>query len=160
MRIWIQNTAGLVFMMMVSCCQDLFGVPDPDPNPDPPNPHIFEPPGSGSFYQQAEMVIKTLIPTVLWLLLDFLSLKNDVNVPSKSNKQKNFFFKLVFCWHLEGQCRKYQDPDPGSGSESGSTPKCHESGILDLLIYFHEVRLWCTLYTRGCWQKQANSHAN
>jgi hypothetical protein len=28
-----------------------------------------------------------LIPTVLSLLYDFLSLKNDVNVPSKSNKQ-------------------------------------------------------------------------
>jgi hypothetical protein len=27
--------------------------------------------------------------------LDFLSLKNDVNIPSKSNKQK-IFFKLVF----------------------------------------------------------------
>jgi hypothetical protein len=22
------------------------------------------------------------------------------------------FFKIVFCWHLEGQGRKYQDPDP------------------------------------------------
>jgi hypothetical protein len=43
---------------------------------------------------------KTLLPTVL-SLFDFLSLKNDVNVPSKSNKQKNCF-KLVFCWHLEG----------------------------------------------------------
>ena len=35
---------------------------------------------------------------------DFLSLKNDVNVPSKSNKQKNFF-KIVFCWCLKGQWR-------------------------------------------------------
>ncbi len=32
----------------------------------------------------------------------FLSLKNDVNVLSKGNKQKTFL-KLVFCWHLEGQ---------------------------------------------------------
>ncbi len=31
----------------------------------------------------------TLITTVLWLLRDFLSFKNDVNVVSKSNKQKN-----------------------------------------------------------------------
>ncbi len=31
-----------------------------------------------------------MIPTVLWILYYFLSLKNDVNVPSKSNKQKNF----------------------------------------------------------------------
>ncbi len=29
--------------------------------------------------------------------------ENYVNVPSKSNKPKNFFFKFVFCWHLEGQ---------------------------------------------------------
>jgi hypothetical protein len=36
-------------------------------------------------------------------LFDFLSLKNDVNVPSKSNKQKKWCKKLVFCWRLEGQ---------------------------------------------------------
>jgi hypothetical protein len=70
----------------------LFSVPDPDPNA-----HVFGPPGSGPFYHQAKIVKKTLIPTVLQLLLDFLSLKNDVNVPSKSmysngqNEQKNFF---------------------------------------------------------------------
>jgi hypothetical protein len=46
---------------------------------------------------------KTLIPSVLLLLLDFLSLKNDVDVPSKSIKQNNFFFKFVFGWRLEGQ---------------------------------------------------------
>jgi hypothetical protein len=34
---------------------------------------------------------KTLIPIVLSLLYDFLSLKNDVNVPSKFIKQKNYF---------------------------------------------------------------------
>ncbi len=34
------------------------------------------------------MVSKTLIPTVLWLFYDILSLKNDVNVDSKSKKQK------------------------------------------------------------------------
>ncbi len=46
--------------------------------------------GSGSFYHQAKRVRKTMIPTVLWLLYDFLSLKNDINVFSKNNKQKNF----------------------------------------------------------------------
>jgi hypothetical protein len=35
-------------------------------------------------------------------LFDYLSLKKDVNVPSKSNKQKKLNKKLVFCWHLEG----------------------------------------------------------
>ncbi len=69
-----------------------------------PDPHVFGPPGSGStsqryrsgsysrsgsgsFYHHAKIVRKTLIPTILWLFL-FLSLKNDVNVASKSKKQK------------------------------------------------------------------------
>ncbi len=30
------------------------------------------------------------------------SLKNDVNVPSKSNRQKNIKNKNYFCTHLEG----------------------------------------------------------
>jgi len=42
---------------------------------------------------------KTLIPTVWWLLFYFLSLKNDVNVPSKSRKTF-FIFTVVFCWRL------------------------------------------------------------
>jgi hypothetical protein len=35
-------------------------------------------------------------------LFDFLSLKKDVNVSSKSNKQKKLNKNFVFCWHLEG----------------------------------------------------------
>ncbi len=36
-------------------------------------------------------------------------------VPSKSIViSRKTFFKLVFCWRLEGQWRKYQDPDPDS----------------------------------------------
>jgi hypothetical protein len=57
--------------------------------------------GSGSFYHHAKIVRKTLIPTFV-TLLNFLSLKKDVNVSSKSNKQKKFLKKFVFCWHLEG----------------------------------------------------------
>ena len=59
-----------------------------DPDPDPPDPHVFGPPGSGSgsFYHHAKIVRKTLIPTILLLFLTFL--ENDVNVASKSNKQK------------------------------------------------------------------------
>jgi hypothetical protein len=61
---------------------------DPDPDPDPSDPHVFGPPGSGSgsisqrygsgsgsFYHQVKIVRKTLFPTALWLLFDFLSLK-------------------------------------------------------------------------------------
>jgi|LakMenE01Jun11ns_1017448.scaffolds.fasta_scaffold9373929_2 hypothetical protein len=32
-------------------------------------------------------------------LLDFLSLKKDVNFASKSDKQKKWCYKFVFCWH-------------------------------------------------------------
>jgi hypothetical protein len=113
-----------IFQVLFSSAPD----PDPDPNPDPLDPHVFGPPGSefgsisqrygsgsGSFYQQAKIGGKPLIPTVLSLLLDVLSLKNDVNVPSKSNKQKNFFLKFVFCWHLvqvndENSRIRIQDP--------------------------------------------------
>ncbi len=45
--------------------------------------------GSGYFHYQAKIVKKTLISTVLRLLYDFLPMKNDVNVPSQSNNQKN-----------------------------------------------------------------------
>ncbi len=93
-----------------------------------PDPHVFRPSGSrsgfintrygsgsgsrtGSFHHQAK-VRKTLIPTVLRILFDFLSSKNDVNVPSKSNKQKNFVKKFDFCWRLKGKWRKNQVSDP------------------------------------------------
>jgi hypothetical protein len=49
--------------------------------------------GSRSFYHQAKEVRKTSIPTGLTSYV-FLSLKNDVNVPSKSNRQKKLDKKL------------------------------------------------------------------
>jgi acetyl-CoA acetyltransferase len=45
--------------------------------------------GSGSFYHQAKKVRKTLIPTALWLLFDFLSLKM-MYMYGTFKKQKNF----------------------------------------------------------------------
>jgi hypothetical protein len=39
---------------------------------------------SGSYFHQAKMVRKPLIPTVLWLLYDVLFSKNYVNAASKS----------------------------------------------------------------------------
>ena len=75
-----------IYFLYLSC-----RVPDPDP-------HVFGPPGSGSisqryefgsgsFCQQAMIVRKALI-TVLCLVLDFLSLKNDVNVPTEVISRK------------------------------------------------------------------------
>jgi hypothetical protein len=76
------------------------------------DPHVFGPPGSGSgsisqrygsFYHHAKKVRKTLIPTALGLLFDFLSLKIMYmylqKVLSKKTKQKNSF--LLASW--EGQ---------------------------------------------------------
>ena len=54
------------------------------------DPYVFGPPGSGFFYHRAKIVRKTLILTVFCLLHDFLSLKYDVNVPSKSKNRKTF----------------------------------------------------------------------
>jgi hypothetical protein len=70
--------------------------------PDPEGPKTYGSSGSisqrsGSFYHQAKIVRKTWIHTVLSLLYDFLSLKNDVNVSSKSKKQKKFV-KNNFLW--------------------------------------------------------------
>jgi hypothetical protein len=75
-------------------------VADPDPNPDPPDPHVFGPPGSGS--TSIEVWIRILLSSCknskknldsyyFVTLFDFLTLKNDVNVASKSNKQKKLY---------------------------------------------------------------------
>ncbi len=54
---------------------------------------------------------KILISTVLWLLYDFLSLKNDLYVPLKSKKANNLLLK-----DIDGRCWKEHkpehDPDP------------------------------------------------
>ncbi len=81
------------------------GLLDPDPFVRGMDPY----PDPSSFSKK--IVRKTLIPTVLWLLFDFLPLKNNVKVPSKSNMQKNFFY-TSFLLAFEGQRWKKKDPDP------------------------------------------------
>jgi hypothetical protein len=56
--------------------------------------------------------IKKNLSTVLWLFYDFLSSKNDGNVPLKRKKHKNLENRKKFCWRLEGHRRKEQDPEP------------------------------------------------
>jgi hypothetical protein len=82
------------------------------PDPNPPDPHVFWPPGSGSasqrygsgsFYHHAKIVKKNLESYYFVTLFDFLSLKNNITVPSKSNKEKNCVKKLALCWHLGDQ---------------------------------------------------------
>ncbi len=56
------------------------------------DPDVFGHPGPGSvkkFTDRQQKSKKTLISTILKLLFDFLSMKTDENVPSKSNKQKS-----------------------------------------------------------------------
>ncbi len=76
----------------------------------PPDPDPLLRGRYGFFCHQAKIVRKTLIPTV-GFLYDFLSLKNDVNVASKSKKKKNLK-KIIFCCRLEGHWLKKQDPEP------------------------------------------------
>jgi hypothetical protein len=91
--------------------------------------------GSGSFYHQAKKIRKTLIPTVLLILFDFLSLKNYVNVHSKSNKQKKKYFNLFFVGLLkvndETENRRIwiriQDPDPNSQRHGSADPDPHQN---------------------------------
>ncbi len=61
---------------------------------------------SGSLIQQAKKQGK---PCFLLFLSHFLSLKNDVNVLSKSNMQKDLIFLLA---SMPSHWRKKQDPDP------------------------------------------------
>ncbi len=75
-------------------------VADPDPyvlgllDPDPdllvrgldPDPYIIKQNSKKNLYSFCFVTF----------FFDFLSLKNDVNVPSKSNKQENFFEKISF----------------------------------------------------------------
>ncbi len=90
-----------------------------DPDPDlrvsytPPwLPRHYSPSNKkwSSIYQ-LKKVRKTFISTVLRLLYEFLSLKTDVNVPSKSNSSL-ISKKRIFCWHHKNHRLKQQDPDP------------------------------------------------
>ncbi len=65
--------------------------PTPDPDPDHPI--------------TKKNCRKTLIRTVLWILYDFSSKKNDVNKCTfKKYKHKNL--EIVFSWRIDGQERK------------------------------------------------------
>ncbi len=117
----VPSKAVLQIRIRIHRIHMFLGILDPDPlfrgmDPDP------------SIIKQ-KIVRKTLIPTsVLWLLFDYFSSKNDVNVPSKSNKQKNFFF--CFFFGVLSSMTKIE----GSGAwirGSGSVSKCHGSATLD-----------------------------
>jgi hypothetical protein len=55
---------------------------------------------TGTFFQNQIKIVDT--DPRCDFFFDFLPLKKDVKVPTKSIEQMNFFLKLVFCCHLEG----------------------------------------------------------
>ncbi len=73
----------------------------------------------GTFYQQAKKLRKTLISTVLWILCEFLSLKNDLNVPSKGISIKNLLQHYLLLTSWRSLTKR---------AGSGFVPKCHGSG--------------------------------
>jgi hypothetical protein len=77
----IRRILKLVFKKMIV----LRRVADPDPS----DPYVFGPPGSGSVSQMTDPD-PSIIKQKKLLLFDLLSLKNDVNVPSKNNSKKTF----------------------------------------------------------------------
>ncbi len=87
------------------------------------------------------------ISIVLWLHFDFFSFKNDVNVPSNSNKQKILLKKISFLLTSWRSMTKIAGSGSGfisqetwiRGSGSGSTPICHESVTLHATIYHRIV---------------------
>ncbi len=94
-----------VFRIRIHRVHMFLGLPDPYPDPlvrgvDPdPDPSII-------LLSSSKNSKKNLDSYCFVTTFGLFIFENCANVPSKSNKQKNFFFKLVFCWRLEGQLRK------------------------------------------------------
>ncbi len=89
------------FYIFCQCCGIFLGFQDPDPL-------------VRGTIRIRHLKRKTLIPTVLWRLCDFLSLKDDVNVPSSVLWNRNYLLRFRFrfrFWLLKSY---------GSGSGSGS----------------------------------------
>jgi hypothetical protein len=85
-----KKTEKLDFFFILSSAR--CSVPDPDSNPDPPDPRVF-------LASRIRIWIRILLSSCknnkknlesyyFVTLFDFSSLKNNVNVPSKSNKEK------------------------------------------------------------------------
>ncbi len=118
-------------------------------DPDLLDPNVFGPPGprsvskryryrSGAFYHQARIVRKPWIPTVLRLLYYFIFLKNDVNVASKSNKQKNV-------WEKKNSLPSWRSLPKIAGSGSGSVSQRYGSDDPDPYQNFTDSQRWFNL---------------
>ncbi len=79
----------------------------PDPNPDPTVRDMDPDPPRIRILLSSSKNTKENIDSVLWLLYVFLSLKNDINIPPKSNKQKNLSISQRY-----GSADQDPHPDP------------------------------------------------
>jgi hypothetical protein len=109
--------------------------------------------GSGSFYHQTKIIRKTWIPTAWWLLYDILSLKNDVNVPSKS---------------INVGVLKVDDEIAGSWSASGQrlqtririhTKMSWIRNTALVLVILSPLRVGSARYGATTWRKSSNKSA-
>jgi hypothetical protein len=89
-------------------------VADPDPiiRGTAPDPAPDSAPNTDPYIIKQKELKKTLIPTVLLLFYDFLSLKNDVNGHSKSNKQKTLKKYIIFVAMLKVSDKNSRSLDP------------------------------------------------
>ncbi len=91
--------------------------------------------GSWSFHHYAKISREAFISIVLWLPHDFLSLKTEVNVPSKKYwakpRGKNIFIGILRSFENSRiRTRILKSAVRIRGSGSGSVPKCHGSTTL------------------------------
>ncbi len=129
-------------------------VADPGLNPDPSNPYAFGASWIRIRIHQSEVWIRILLSSFknskqnldsycFVTLFDFLTVKNDVNLPSKSRyNQKNIFLNQFLVGILMVNSRKsririririHQSEAQICGYGSGSTPKCHGSATLKFI---------------------------
>ncbi len=106
-----------------------------------------------------------MIPTILWLLLDFFSSKIYLNLPLKINKQKNCFQKICFLLDSWRSMTKIagsgsisqrhvstdQDPDPHQNVIVRNTEECSILGRLcvDCWAFFGYWARYETLLRRA-----------
>ncbi len=107
--------------------------------------------GSGSVHHQAKILRKNFISIFMWLLYDFLSLKNDANVRPKSISKKatkKYFLLAYWCSLRKRAGSVYQrcrSPYPDS------VPIRHGSETLvKILPYICEVVKKASLWKEKC----------
>jgi hypothetical protein len=108
-------------------------------------PSLFCTDPDASIHQQAKKKLrKTLISTIFDFFFDFVSMKSDVNVSSKSKKKKNVHFGHLVS--ILSAIDEKQDPNPIRKlmvrvRGSGSAPNCHGSTTLLFSMLFTVLRI-------------------